>query len=203
MLGLDVSLSSLSGENTVIEKIEREPEVVNMSDSFGTTILIEAAALESVVLIKCLCEMGANANSKNDLGETPLINVVRTSFFRTNQNSLSKAKILLEHGADPNIVSYDGCSALHQAIIFGQIVLVKLFLQYEGDPNVRIKDPPSHENALELCESKRFKGSDSERQEIQVLLEKKDNWGRADLILFPTSVSELAISVVVKKGDIF
>jgi ankyrin repeat protein len=49
-------------------------------------------------------------------------------------------KLLLEHGADPNIQDRYGWTSLHEAAIRGFVNVVKLLLEYGADPTVKDKD---------------------------------------------------------------
>jgi len=48
-------------------------------------------------------------------------------------------KVLLENGADPNIQTSDGFTALHYASQYGEIASAELFLQYKANTNSRNK----------------------------------------------------------------
>ena len=67
-------------------------------------------------------------NTRSALGETPLINVVRGAAAEVAKEPVAAARQLLERGADPNVLAYDGCNRLHQAIIHSNVDLVRLFL---------------------------------------------------------------------------
>ncbi|CAN8269680.1 unnamed protein product [Cochlearia groenlandica] len=53
-------------------------------------------------------DLKLDANTKDEAGDTPLVHAAR-------QGQISTAKYLLEHGADPNIASELGATALHHA----------------------------------------------------------------------------------------
>mmetsp|Transcript_15409 Transcript_15409/g.11217 ORF Transcript_15409/g.11217 Transcript_15409/m.11217 type:complete len:126 (-) Transcript_15409:178-555(-) len=46
-------------------------------------------------------------------------------------------KVLLENGADPNVINEAGNTALHWAALNGKEDVVKLLLQYKADPNLK------------------------------------------------------------------
>ena len=60
-------------------------------------------------------ELKLDANTKDEAGDTPLVHAAR-------QGQIDTAKYLLDHGADPNIASELGATALHHAAGTGLFV---------------------------------------------------------------------------------
>jgi len=108
--------------------------------------------------IKCLVEMlkrGADSNARDRYGMTPLhyvpksceisrtldklYNILGDKFYdiynKSYVNCIDLAKVLLEHGADPNAKDEWGVTPLHLAAYDGYRDLVKLLLDHGADPN--------------------------------------------------------------------
>jgi uncharacterized protein len=141
---------------------------VQIYDEFGTTPLIDASYYGDYEIVEALCGLGADVNARASTGETPLVNVVRGAAFSEASKPLECASLLLQCGANPNSLVYDGCNALHQAIIHVQVDLVELFLKFGADPRVCIEDGPSKENAFELAESGRPQG---QREQLNLMID--------------------------------
>jgi ankyrin repeat protein len=65
-------------------------------------------------------------------GVTPLHVAARKGYVEI-------AKLLLEHGADPNIKDLHGWTPLHDAAYWGNVEVARLLLQHGADPNVKGK----------------------------------------------------------------
>ena len=66
------------------------------------------------------------------MGETPLYQAV-------DMCKLDHVKLLINSGANPNIVQEDGLSPLHAAVIRQNLLIVKYLLKNGGDPNIKTK----------------------------------------------------------------
>jgi len=90
-----------------IEKLTKDhPEWLNYQDvKFGATLLVWAVGMEKYEATKALLECGANPNIICTwTGGTALYNAAGYSFIDTQAKKDAKyVKLLLEHGADPNI----------------------------------------------------------------------------------------------------
>jgi uncharacterized protein len=153
-----------------LSAINRFPGIASITDEYGTTALIAACGHSDLPVVERLCALGADVNAHADTGETPLVNVVRAARFGEARSPEACARLLLTQGADPNLRVYDGCSALHQAIIHSQVDLVRLLLEFGADPSVRVDDGPNQEDALQLAQSERPQGDIQDRQAIVDLL---------------------------------
>src|SRR6185295_11440505 len=91
------------------EILLRAPELARRADEDGRTVLIAAAFGACPSVVKLLCDLRADVNARSALGETPLINVVRGAAAGAANQPVAAAKLLLEHGADPNLLAWDGC----------------------------------------------------------------------------------------------
>lgn len=87
---------------------------------------------------------GADINAAAKYYDTALIIAVRQGVSR--KTSIRRARWLLEHGANPNIITPDGKHAMYWGVHEG-VEGIKLLLDYGGDPNLSADDDGS--DALE------------------------------------------------------
>ena len=79
-----------------------------------------------------LLDNGADPNTANRLGETPLFYVASNSMFEL-------AELLFEFHADPNIANHEGETPLCQAAYRGDLMMLELLLEHKADPNQTCK----------------------------------------------------------------
>ena len=107
----------------------------------GATALIYAVAFSSIETIELILNNGSPINVwSRDTHSVPL------QFTIYNQE---KMKLLLDHGADPNIPDKEGIYPLHKAIDSQQVEAVELLLDHGADTS--IIDDWEH-NLLEFVE---------------------------------------------------
>jgi ankyrin repeat protein len=82
-------------------------------------------------ITRLLLEHGADPNSKNIIGITPLC------LLSYHTGNLEAAEILLEHGADPNILPRNDDGPLYMVPQNCRPGLVQLLLKHGADPNAR------------------------------------------------------------------
>jgi ankyrin repeat protein len=93
--------------------------------------LMEAAQWESAAAVKALLDQGADPNTRNEVGATPLMRAV---------NSLEKTRLLIDRGANVNARSDDGRTPLLIAAgLHGAVPVVKLLI--DRGANVAVKAP--------------------------------------------------------------
>lgn len=127
-----------------LEKLLHDGEDVNKQDSrdWNRTILHKACVSKNSKAIKLILQYKPKINIKNKFGQTPLhllcisgdvecvgllvnhqgvdinlgdIHYQTPLYLATENNRLDVMKLLLEHGADPNIVTSHSYSPLHEA----------------------------------------------------------------------------------------
>jgi ankyrin repeat protein len=179
--GIELCSSRADGQEVIKQILISNPAFASYADSDGTTALMILSGCGPTQLVRTLCELGANVNKVSCLGETALINAIRAAAFGMSKDAVSTVQLLLEYGADPNLIARDGCNALHQAIIYSQVGLVEMLLAHGADPLVRLDDPPSIENALELARSGRVRGTRTEKSEIIRLLTQNTKSNKAEV----------------------
>ncbi|GGP19728.1 hypothetical protein GCM10007981_04580 [Thermocladium modestius] len=104
--------------------------------------LLEAAEYGDAKKVKTLLEAGADPNTKDEYGSTPL-------HWAALKGHLDVVELLLKHGADPNVKDEDGSTPLHDAAWNGHADVVELLLKHGADPNVKDEDgsTPLHDAA--------------------------------------------------------
>lgn len=95
----------------------------------SVTALYHAAYFGNSNMVAELLEYGANTETPNNYGDTPLI--IATRYYH-----LDIVKMLLDHMADINATNHDGKSALIYAVSIGSTDLVSLLLNKGANINV-------------------------------------------------------------------
>jgi mono/diheme cytochrome c family protein len=114
---------------------EAAPRAATSRGPGGSTPLIAAALYGDAALVKRLLIAGANPNTANNAGSTPLMWAVP---------DLDKMRLLLEAGADVNARSDDRRSPLVIASgIVSAAPAVRLLLDYGADPSIWYATDPS------------------------------------------------------------
>ncbi len=91
-----------NNESEVLKMITSDPTCVNVQDEYSYTPLHELCSTDLTNIAQLLIDNGANINSVNDEGITPLHIV----------NSLEMAELLIKNGADIDAIDNEGCSPL-------------------------------------------------------------------------------------------
>ena len=81
---------------------------VNLKTNRGVSPLQKSVYRENIQITKLLLDHGADVNSVNAFGETPLFSICMAS----KDERVQLLKLLLEHGANPNIKNIDGKTVL-------------------------------------------------------------------------------------------
>ncbi|TRY96796.1 hypothetical protein DNTS_031639 [Danionella cerebrum] len=98
--------------------------------SFSGDELSSAAATGNTGRVQTLLSSGASANGINKFG--------RTAIQVMMMGNTTLARLLLDHGADPNVVDpCCGSSPLHDASRGGFLETVRLLVRFHADPNAR------------------------------------------------------------------
>lgn len=156
------------GDLDALKRLQAEGRLdLNVRDKSGATLLHAAAEYGHASVVAWLVENGADPNAADGDGETPLHKAPSAVYYEFEQlilRSLDPDKyddtaqhwttrngardvmsLLIEHGADPNIMNDRGCTPLYAAvnvgqldfdaaINVGQLDLVRLLLECGADP---------------------------------------------------------------------
>jgi ankyrin repeat protein len=100
------------------------------SANYVCTALHEAVKQRDLVLVQMLLASGADPNSLDKDGFSPLE-------YATWQGYLPSITLLLEKGADPSLATIDGYTPLHLAAMSNYVEAAKLFIEKGADVNAR------------------------------------------------------------------
>ena len=112
-------------------------DVNNTSGSqHGSTPLVLACYYKKIEIVEALIKAGADTNKKTKNKNTPLL--VACEAYETDSVIVAKiVKILLENGANPNILKNNNESPLHYAAMYGHAQAVSLLIKHGADVNAK------------------------------------------------------------------
>ena len=128
-VGITIFEAAATGKiNNVIRLLAREPDLVNAYSSDGFQPLGLACFFGNVDVAEYLVKAGASINSKshNGLKAAPLQSAAAGGHRKI-------VKMLLDHGADPNIREQWGHTALHAAAENGDEEMIRVLLYGGAD----------------------------------------------------------------------
>lgn len=127
-------LVALAAENPILfrKKFKSKIDVFSVKGIWGENIFHYLCIEGYEESVRIMIEMGADVNTKNSSGETPL---VVCSFIE----KISIVETLLKNGADPNISNKHGQTALHKAYenprnSMEKNHIISLLLSYGANP---------------------------------------------------------------------
>lgn len=123
----------MNGNNVFIEKIINI-HGIEAFDGDKRTAIIWSSFFGQIEILKWLINKGANVNHQDKIGYSSL-------HFCGQEQNIEVAKILLENGADPNILDEHDNSPLWTALFNskGKFDLVRLLRLKGADPNPKNK----------------------------------------------------------------
>lgn len=106
----------------------------------GHTALIAAAYYANVEVVDILLKRGADVNAQeytipDTTAENPKRRASETPLLAAG--GIRTAEMLLDHGANPNVLTWDGTSALMEAASLSQRQWSKMLLEYGAMPKLR------------------------------------------------------------------
>ncbi|WP_371219232.1 ankyrin repeat domain-containing protein [Orientia tsutsugamushi] len=139
---------------------------VNIKNQYGSTPLHAAVYHKHINIATLLLKKGADVNIKNQYGYTPLHLASQRipSYYDVDvcvpddgsapfvideeyYTSTNKLKLLLDNGANVNLMDNDGYTALHYASARGRIDVVEFLLNNNADINITGKNTVVHSAA--------------------------------------------------------
>ncbi len=174
---------------TAMKSMASSKAAVNVTDSRGTTPLMQAASVGSLEAMKVLLEAGAAVNAKNGLDITALI---------YGAPDLAKVKLLVAAGADVNAKSKLGRTALIAAAsTAGATGTVRLLLSKGADTMVK-----DNTHSTPLTEAARMNDLES----LRLLLahpgevNEGDRLGFTPLLYAASRANAEAVKLLLAKG---
>jgi ankyrin repeat protein len=171
--------SQEQGVGTARLLLERGVDV-NARRKDSWTSLHWAAFKGRVELTQLLLDQGANAKVETERGETAL-HIVSRGEYDSQEQSISTARLLLEHGVDVNAQQKDGWTSLHCAAFKGRVVLTQLLLEHGANASIETK---GGETALHIVSRGEYDSQEQGVSTARLLLEcgvdvnarRKDSW---------------------------
>ncbi|GEM_PF-2347773 len=139
---VDDLLAAIHAKDTgmVAGMLEEEPFLANETHD-GKPIFHHAVYTRNEPIIRTLLENGALVNGKDDRGSTPLCSVIFGGFDKSSHGETAMlVRLLLEHGADPNIVDdISGFSPLHHTVQNDNRRAAELLIEHGADINSNVR----------------------------------------------------------------
>jgi ankyrin repeat protein len=144
--GADLQARTLSYPQRVSfgpERPSKDASAFGDCEKGGSTPLLFAARVGDVESTRLLLAAGANANDAGPDGISAVVLATRSGHEKL-------ARFLVEQGADPNAAAA-GYTALHAAVLMGDLDLVKTLLAHGANPNAQLtRGTPIRRNRSDL-----------------------------------------------------
>jgi Ankyrin repeats (3 copies) len=129
------AVAALAGRHfEVAQVLHHNKSSVEPRGNVENTPLHSAAYYGDLEMVQVLLMCGADVNFRNGFGGTPLNFASRDG----HRNDPSVARLLIAHGADPNIPGSNDFAPLHYASFSGRIEIVQLLIEHGA--NVEVKN---------------------------------------------------------------
>ena len=124
---------ALNNTNAARRMLESNTNLARSTYNFSKRPLLEAAAMGNVPLVKRLLELGADID---ETGDTMLSGGSQSTalHFAIRQNHSNVCQLLLEAGANPNIMAFGFVTPLHLAFTEEREEMAGWLLDYGADP---------------------------------------------------------------------
>jgi len=134
-----IEASIVGNVEAVRAQLNTEDNIINARYNdrrreFGATALHVACRNNKVDVIRVLLENGADPNSVDDFGQTPLIELM---LMENDGNVTAAIELLLEHGADINAKDSEDTTALMFACLSNNKNAVDVLLENRADIHLR------------------------------------------------------------------
>lgn len=86
-------------------------------------------------LTKQMIELGWDSNARTQKGAVPLYFIFLED-LEENPDAISTAKVLLEHGANPDAATASGDSLLHRAFLWGFLDIARMLVRYGANYDI-------------------------------------------------------------------
>ena len=155
----------------VVELLLEHGADVNTRRNDHCTPLHIASYFGNIEIVRLLLDHGVDpeANAEGDMGEKPL-HKVSYSKYRSPEDGVRVAQLLLERGADVNTRRNDHWTPLHAASYSGNVEIVRLLLDHGADPEANAEGDMGEKPLHQVSYSKYRSPEDGVRV-AQLLLE--------------------------------
>jgi ankyrin repeat protein len=113
---------------------------VNAEDNGHNSSLHAASYAGNLEIARVLLNHGAQADAKNNRGETPLHEVSHGE-YESQADGVGLAQLLLARGVDVNAQDNEGLTPLHGASWCGKLEIARLLLEHVDLKNERVRTP--------------------------------------------------------------
>ena len=132
---LTPAVAALAGRHFELAQVlHRNGSSVDPPGERGKSLLHCAAYKEDLEMIQVLLDYGLNVNTPDKLGSTPLNFALE---YRSTVIDPRVVRLLLDHGADPNVLGWQGKTQLHRASQSGRIEIIRLLVEHGASVEVR------------------------------------------------------------------
>ena len=151
--------------------LERGADVDTRRNDHWTPLHV-ASYYGNVEIVHVLLDHGADpeADAEGDKGKKPL-HMVSSGKYRSQDDGLRIARLLLERGADVNTRRNDDCTPLHVASYFGIVEIVRLLLDHGADPEANAEGDMG-EKPLHQVTYGKYRSQEDGVRVAQLLLER-------------------------------
>ena len=115
----------IRGRMPDFEAVLQAGESLDDIDEYGFTPLIESAIMRQTAIAEQLIARGIDINKQDVAGRTAL-------HWAVDNNDVPLARLLLEHGANPNAYTRSGLAVLVYPVLRGQDTMKQLLYQYHA-----------------------------------------------------------------------
>lgn len=190
--------ASLAGDINLVRLLVSYGADVAAKDSQHYTALHYASRSGNVAVLKYLLDLGLEVDSQNAFGATPLVEIpswANTSVSSTTQTEKRECmKLLIQHGADPNVQRSNGVTALMLAAAHSSLLLEYL-LSTRVDLNIK-------DNCGKSALSYAISSISDRKHKVELLLPSLDVAQGATLIYQAISANDLEVVELLLQGGI-
>jgi uncharacterized protein len=142
-VGTFIDSCKYGNEVQVETMLSDEPELAYSKDKRGISALFHAVANGHNKIVAALLDITKQPDDvEPEKGFTPVM-------MAATSGHIAVVRLLLEHGANPDLRNFDGITALHNAVFEEQCDIVALLIQAGANPEIHDR---LGNTALELAE---------------------------------------------------
>ena len=129
------AVAALAGRHFQLAQVlHRNGSSVDPPGRLGVSTIHSAADYGDLEMVQVLLDYGVGVNTRNSSGSTPLDFALKYPHTRLDAGVV---RLLLDHGADPNVCAHDSLTPLYRASQCGRIDIVRLLLEHGASVEVQ------------------------------------------------------------------